>query len=719
MDFMEAFVVIDETAGYVQVAKYELATIDFQKQKLKSGADVYGWAPKDKMLLWRNSLVNPITGFTLKALTVNTPENLKNTDHYVNNNVLRLYDKPDLQDASQNENDVRLFQFLFILKEEGDAILVGKDEQIDIPDYASQEVLGWISKEVTSIWDQRIVMEPNYEEKAVEERKEKQVKVSVFENATLARQYSSGGLPAPLWEKDPLTPVPMPSYIKRFPILDETTDGIVRTGVVSDIFNKNGEAIIKTEEYIQVEKEYNRLRDKFRKINIMFVIDGTTSMDPYFAPLIRAIDESQNLFAQTSNEYRIGALVYRDYPEERCSERNRLIDLQPLTPTKSYAKVNAFLNRMIAECKDCMDKDKPEAVWYALKSATQQFSDPEQTNIVVLIGDTGNRPADDRTSKEEVARLLARYNCSLLAYQVANADDPSYNDFIFQANEIINTSCGLIASDARLERLRREKANPKLKPAGMGIYRLEFPEKSPVPGSLIHPRKGDRLEPVQLQKEIEKMVEMINSNQEEVLEGMESKLKSTGRGIAMNEAMFHFLSRFNITNEDLLQKASYENFQLFITGYTPLQHNGLSNSLFKYDILVNSDEVFELKRTLKELTDLDMTFAEARKKVVNSYQETLFQHYGKNEGKQLLRTATIGDVIQLVTGLPSKSELLNNYRIADLESKRVVDDNQLQMIIQEIKKKLDRLESEIEDNDQYKFRSNDRTYYWLPQDVLP
>ena len=715
LSFMEPCLVIDETDDHIKVVRFDFNKIDFSNSLIEDPESI-GWVPKEKMLLWRNALVNPNTGFTLKALTVNTPQVLFRLSEFSEKKVLQLFNSPSLGENEKNENDVRLFQFLYILKEEDNALLIAKDEQIDDPEYASREVLGWVSKDIISVWDKRMVMEPNFDTEAVEERKSLGVKAGIFETKDQALAFKNGDLKPSeaLWVNPEYNTSPKPPYQKRFPILDEYPDGTVRTGFITDVFNEDGSVAIKTKDYADLEREYARLREQFRRVNIMFVIDGTTSMKPYFAPIVSAIKSSENSFEKSNNDYRLGAVVYRDYPERNCQSGNRMFDTQELT--KSYSRVKNFLSEMVSECYDCLDKDKPEAMYMGVKKAVQQFSRyPEQTNIIVLVGDAGNRANDPETSMEEVTTLLAKYHCSVLAYQVTNGNHKSYTNFIFQANDLITKSSEKIASGATIGNL----SPPKLEKVGRNTRRLNFPDESPVPGSLLHPSRGGQIAPVELKREIQALIEAIDENQEVVLEGMDSKLKSIGKGPKMNQAMWLFLNRMKGFDKDLLSKAAFENLQLFINGYTSLSTKGLSKPLYNYQVLVNNYEVFELQSTLRDLRGLDMPTSELRKVLINSYKEILFQHYGREEGSRKYQSATIGDIMDLVTGLTTRSTLLNDYRIADLEDRSKVDGRRLAVIVRYVKNKLNRLEEHVIENEEYKFRSNDETYYWLPQEVLP
>jgi len=114
MSFMDNFYVIGESDTHVQLIKYDPTVIasnsSTRKVNMKK-AEYYGWAPKDKLLLWRNSLVDPNTDFNVKGLVVHSFE--RYSRGVGGEQQLTLYNSPTLEKTAQNENDIRLFKTTF------------------------------------------------------------------------------------------------------------------------------------------------------------------------------------------------------------------------------------------------------------------------------------------------------------------------------------------------------------------------------------------------------------------------------------------------------------------------------------------------------------------------------------------------------------------------------------------------------------------------------
>ena len=208
MEFMEAFVVLgeDETGDYLRIVKYAPDIISLNGGRLGKNANIldYGWAKKSTMLLWTKSLINKKTKFTIKGLTVHTKESLRNPKLYAGKNRVKLFSDPDQR--NQNENGVNLYQVLYIYKRTNNAVLIGKD--FDFTHSRAQAkvyILGWVDKNLIRSWDQRLVLEPNFDEDAAIERRNKNIKALILNGKGDAQKYHQNATADPqkvLWGND-------------------------------------------------------------------------------------------------------------------------------------------------------------------------------------------------------------------------------------------------------------------------------------------------------------------------------------------------------------------------------------------------------------------------------------------------------------------------------------------------------------------------------------
>jgi len=728
INFMEAFWVVDEDGsnrpdcgeGRVHIYKYD-PTINLRgNNKLNSAAIDYGWVPKNKMLLWENSLIHPTTRFTIKALTINQPESLINPDQFIKDakeKKLRLFNSPGLESAYENENDIRLFQFLYIFKEdkENNSLLIGKS--YDARPRRIDEVLGWISKDIIQNWDHRLAMEPNSIEEAVAERIARKTKTTVFSTEKSARAFQEGNPVKDtqiLWNNDPFDEGFGPEKI-RLPILETLSDNIVKTGVASNVFDTLGKVVIPTEKYNLIVNQHSKLANKFRKINVIFVMDGTESMSPYFNSVVNALNSSSDLYDNNQNSYRFGAVVYRDYPEENCPQGNKLIERQSLT---TYQELTQFLSNVKAG--DCMDRDAPEAMYHGLTTALRMFN-PDETNILILIGDAGNHENDERHTALEVIDMLAEQACSLLAYQVQSPNRPAYNAFTSQVNDLIIKSVKKIKrDDYQTDNSGTEE--PRFLPGGETVYRLNFPEGSSKPGALIFNNSTSGMMSVQVfEKEMKMLFESIDKEHDKILSDLEGQLTGIGKRSKVNPGVYHYLKRI-VDDKNLLDLISYDNLQFYAEGYTPISVNAQKHSLYQYVLFISEMEFSTLNIILSNLANGGSTRAEIVENMINVYKQVLTIHYGEDGNgytKKIISNKNAGDLIKLITGLPSTSDLLQKYTIGQLNDPRVVKEKDLILIQEYLEDKYDSFSINVKNNEKYIYNVFEKKYYWIPIQLLP
>jgi len=711
MNFLETFYVIDETINHIHVVKYDPTALNKKNPfKLESTAQDYGWVPKDKMMLWKSSVVNK-QGFTVKALTVNKVAVLNDRSRYVKGkDQVRLFNAPDLSPKHENNNEIRLFQFLFVFKYEKDAVLIGKSENT-LPGKAETHILGWVSKDVIEIWDQRVALEPSW--KTAEDRRRNNIKTTIFSTETGASNFAATGTANKnniVWDKDPYE-IRMPARWKRLPMLGwKEGDEIVRTGVASDIFSTTGGETIASEELLEWEEKYNRARSKFRNINVVFVVDGTMSVAPYFSSINNALEASANLMGNDSkNKYRLGGVVYRDYPHEKCAEGDRSLHVQELT---TINRVTSFFREVEAGgfCTD-QDTDKPEAMYMGLYRAARMLSPhAEETNIVVLIGDTGNRLDDKKHVPADIVSLLANANCSLLAYQVNSGEDETYQHFINQTRDIILKSSQTAGKNLR-------GVDVKFERSGQRTFSLNYPEGSPVLGSVTFAIKGTPMQDKELEKEIVSFIQRIDRYQEEQLAEMDAIITGLGdKSVKIDARIYAFLQeRMGITNpRDLEWILDYkDNFQLYLEGFTPLEYK--DTELYEYVVFVNDTELAQLMNIMKSIINSGRGGTERRELLYNVFLEILATQYGQREARRMINRMSTQDIMSLLTNLPTTSTC--NWP-EDVRDRRKVSEQQITELIYCVEEKHQALRK-ILSNPEFFFRSNDIAYYWVPADWLP
>ena len=725
LGFMEAFYVIEETVSKVHLVKYKGADFQERSWKLKPGYEDYGWVYKRDLILWSRALLNG-RQFTVKALLVSEIESLRNILDNNNQRNLKFYDDPDL--LKENENFIRFFQFLYVLKETEEAVLLTSVAR-ELNFYsgsAKHEVLGWVDKSKVKLWNQRVVMEPSMEDKAITERQNNRTKTSIFSTKEAALSYQEGGNPSSqlLWNKDLYGRRHEPEW-KRLPILEEFDNDIIRTGVATDLFNeRNGQVQFSAEKLQKLQRRLNAAEAAYRNVNVVFVLDGTQSMDAPISAVVKGLQKSIRSIRVGGQglDYKIGAVVYRDYPERDCPSGDRSIEIRRLTSARQADGVANFLGDMVDEALDCRDRDTPEAMYMGLDRALRMLEGKEyQSNIIILVGDAGNRTNDDEYNIEDITRKLEKVNCSLLAFQAQDFGTEHHENFRSQVRDLMVKSARMKASnlasvDASSVTFRRLSVNS----TNMRAYELNYPEVSPVFGVLVQPNdvnvsstESTRV----LEEQVVKFVETITTNKNNELVKVRNLLRGGDSDIYMSPEVRRYLDEnMGLNYEDLRMIYDLDKtFQLYVEGYTSRTQKGLNYPLYDYMLIANQEELENLRVNLRSIWKAGQTETERKKSISDAIKKIVATFYGQEVADDIINKVSVQELMRLILDLPI--DRVKNCpwpnRLSD-----PISEAQLRELTGCVKDKYSEL-ALLSGQQDYLFQEYNLIWYWVPQILLP
>ncbi|MEP7171103.1 MAG: type VI secretion system protein TssR domain-containing protein, partial [Bacteroidota bacterium] len=137
LSYMQACIVAQEAGNAVRLVKWSykefVMTSKGKDQVFKNNAEDLGWIEKKKLLLWKNSLIDDSTRFSKKAVSVKKLEDKKNmtiTSYISNHGILDLFNAPMADKKSDLDRELKMFQYLFIYKEDNGMYLLGKTNEM-------------------------------------------------------------------------------------------------------------------------------------------------------------------------------------------------------------------------------------------------------------------------------------------------------------------------------------------------------------------------------------------------------------------------------------------------------------------------------------------------------------------------------------------------------------------------------------------------------------
>lgn len=690
--------------------------------KLSPNARDYGWIKKENMLLWEQCLVTKEGKINRKAMILNTIEHLKNLASGEANLV--EFRRGPSSDAEKTGETSRLFQFFFIYKTTSTFVLLGKEERVPADEASRKQIIvGWAPKERLTFWDHRIAVEPNWDEAAVAERKTGH-RAIFLKNVPAAIQYKKGKpmlIQDIIWNGDPLNKRPIGEW-RRFPRLGIwEKDSIITAGVMGEILDSEGKTVATDKSMATMQRANNEQNDKTRQTNVVFVVDGTNSVRPYFPNVSQAIKNSMKALTGSRNTFRFGIVVYRDWDEGR--ER-----LTQIFPIGDYQDAAEFLGRI--QAKDVADTSQAEAVFYGLKTALLGTGmGDRETNVIILIGDAGNHHRNDpsQVDEMEIVNLLVQKTCHFFTAQVNHKSHPAYREFVPQVQSLIMQSAQKIYELDALVRAAMNKSYPPPSWQQQGkAFKLS---DGGYLGWVLPTLAGQSLSAFALEKEISAFVSKLEPANNDLvgaaidmfeggksLEEVEVNQSDNPYAGALGPRIVDHLRKLGVTPQSLASIKG-KRYQLYLRASAPLTVVGQKERLFKQVLLLSRAELFELWQSMNKLTEA----GDLRSKMQETWLSIL-KNYTGDVIDSKLNELSMERVNEMVFGLPGNSSFLKQIRLIDILDARAFPGEQFEQYRKRIVEKAKKL-YDIGNQDVgeflYSFKSNEQTYYWIDEDLIP
>lgn len=407
---------------------------------ISSDAKFYGWIPIDNLLIWSSCITTDDGIYNKALLCVNLNEFSNSTQSNKDETEFGsgFFSPTDKNQKVQLATDMN---FYFIMKRSNGMVLLARQTRLDIAKYSKEVLFAWVPDVSYVPWNQRSCLEPTWNFEDAEYFANAKHDINIYKN----NQLGSGGddriahiefkKRTPKTERDKQYIYRMPGNALRFPILDETTDKVYNISTFSMIGDDR--AINALSEKTESDQILEDVLKKMQNINLAIVIDGTSSMAPYYPAVKDAIKQGCQYFG-SEDKIKVGIVIYRDY-----ADGNGLKEVMPFTSVRNIERINDFLESGgkygIRSSK--ADRTNSEALFYGINTALDSLRFREgEGNMMLVVGDCGNAPNDSRVSKDDIIKKLVDKKISIMGFQVQNKHDDDYYAFNDQMLEIIRLS---------------------------------------------------------------------------------------------------------------------------------------------------------------------------------------------------------------------------------------------------------------------------------------
>ena len=695
LDFMEMVVVEEvETVGnhewlhvYSKYYKEEGRKAEEHKER--------GWIRADKVILSNYALLNdqsiPRKQMILYALDI------KNIDPDINQ-FYPYYKKPNAGDKNEI-GTARRFQIYYVLKEEASWVLLSKTDKLS----GSEEkpnVVGWIQKKYTTNWDHRICYEPAFGKKAKEVYGDK--KLPVFYKKNYLETFTENEIikKEDIIKKWKIKDKRHDPYVMRMPILENIDKNKKRVVSIHNISQGGQDTAVSKAE---IKKKIQKLKEKQKNINILFVVDGTESMKPYYPEVrksIKDIIESQEL-KNDETSLRFGLSIYRDYPDKEEKFEN-------IPLTNEHEDVVEELR--LVECKS-EDSDLPEAQYQGMvKGINKAGFNQANSNVVVLIGDAGNHKPDPKGYEvKDVVDKLYEKKASLISFQVINGNDDSFENFNWDIQDyFIKSSQEYVENKNEVKWVDMENIE--------NTYKLGYPSYKEKNKSLFMFGRftyasGDQpMKPSVLKTNITESVQSYLEKVDDVIAYWEQFLG--GGKQPVDEETERFLRNQGFSEQEIQVLKNLGEFSM--KGYLSKKYYNNDVNCFKPVVFLSEGEKRQIEDIFKSLTYGGSSITNKKKALQDALLEQCKKILGDVSDANI-KNKTMNEIWQIILDIPfTGNSLIKNKKLREIKS---LSDKTFRKFYKDFEESAKRFTRSSYRNS--KFTLADRDFYWIPLRDLP
>jgi hypothetical protein len=691
LSFMEPFYVTEEKNGFLKLIKYNAGLLTGRKINDKKSAASYGWISRWKMLLWNRSYTDQKTGYPEKSIAIiNGKLPLTSSQFYYDRtDSAYVYSSPELKRVTAK---VRLHQINYIFKksEDGRKYLIGNEDQL-VADSARKVVYGWIAADAIHNWGQRLYISPTV--------------IGSDDQTDSASMILNQEHADPLLGQNDV-------ILKSSPVIGNSAAGYV-VGKATDVYNKSQNTLITIDGSLLKYPDYLNLRKHIHNINIVFVIDASSSMKKYFPGLTNTVQSLENVFNEfdKKNNLSFGAVVYRD--NDNCSARG--IESTPAI-YPDYRKLMSFLGAQAEKTKQCNGKVSAEPLFDGVRTALDMFKTHEsETNLVVMIGSVG----DSTTHFKQLSERFGRENARLLTIQMYSEFNEWYNNFVLNAKKLVSESAVYAAERKKGFLINGEGLNDKqtynVSHQDSVSYYLDYPNNSLVQGGVVFPTKGE----VNSKKYIISATRRFLKETDIDIRNQSTSLDSAFRLRGIANANLSETVKAQLpppVSDDAADKMPHNAFKYFMTATVPADVVTKNNNLLQYTLVLNGAEFKQLNDIIALMVgqNLQADKSSFRKQLVKNYLAIPRNLLDLDLANGAIKSMTLAQYFKTVTGLPIQNKLFDQFTVKDLKSDSRMPLADFEKYIKFLINSGDNIKISTQVGQQ--FISNGKTYYYITRD---
>jgi len=699
LKFMEQLYVAEIRNGFALVYKTEIVQFDMD---IPNDAISFGWISVDNLLLWDEC---PLTHSRIyqKALVVHDPAKHGSTAE----KNPPFYMEPDKEARVNPLQRAKDLEIYFVMKTAqignvryyllSTGMLIGNNTQI---------VYGWIPDEYITEWNDRLLIEPAYSSRAVEHYKSKNIFPSIFHEMEDARQiWTNEKMQNPLWLYRDFSPRRMHEYAMRNPILQraEVASDILHVASISSIAaNDTDPELIKRMELMKQARD---------NINVIFVIDATSSMKPYFQSVADALTNIMR--RDYKYQMKTGVVLYKGYKDSDNIEYTKL--------TNKMDDIYSFVSQHQNKIRTSSSEDYT-AMFLGLETALDMRKmgyESSQTNFIILIGNAGNNRTDPSgvnwlDKAKQLSQKMFDNNINFLAYQVNHAGSTPYDDFATQIGRLQRELANKYQNKIKSGELEYKLQTNRL----YALSRKGSSNELPIYNSYKYASDGQSETISGLQNLITGNISDFHDfvfRQLTLLEANTATATSGETGYLVEQQLTEILRLLDFNEKDIESYISYlrDGGTTKFLGYAPIKTSKSQHKLFEYVLFFTQNELEEL---IHQLSRINESYVVSEPKAFQDAIIRMGQAMLGQLSEDDIRNMDMDKLLGQIYGIPV------TLNLCGLDIKRIpnMDRDDLRDYITVFRQKIENLKRiNADSNYNGRFQRNRTTYYWIPMDDMP
>ena len=685
---------------------------------ISSAATSRGWVPIQNLLLWTKALADE-ADISYKAVIC------ANLNVSSSSNEGKLYKNPTGKAVGQLRTDMH---FYFIMKEEAGKALLGHYASIETD--SSRGLYGWVDYNSFVPWNHRTCLEPTWDISSVEwfsaNRKKWQVfakKESMTGKAPAEETFNSRKVRQAVDQYSTEYKYrTMPAKRLRYPILDGCTDKLYYCSSFGTLGTKS--------EVVDVDADVKAAIENIKNtevINIGIVIDGTSSMKPYFASVKNAIVEGCKYFGSDSR-VNVAVAIYRD-KEDGEYVCETFPSAGGFTDNPNNQNLKKFLDTGGRYGVKSVATGETESVYYGIKKAIEKFNfNPKQSNLLLVVGDCGDK-GKMGVKREEIINLLASKKISLMAFQVRNKARDSFQTFNTQMTYIMKQSlqkryAAQAALRDNVSKAAEVSAVPLQNGSGWDIYNVNSvgSERYADLYRYVHrrnPKFDVDMDVAELTAIMENTIgewngriKFLRSKAQDLVDGSGFEANNDGDG-NLTDALIDLLGGDKARFDRLTRVNSLISFR----GWTYKKDPSSKRDIYKIVVFLPANELKILVEKLEPVYRVARNRSNDRK----PYYDAMVTLASSLVAQDKIQDTKYKAIISKVFGLDDVTSDLGGPSLADIVDPNVVPLREYLDLVNKMKISYEKLLRIMSEEYPFIFEmagSKDK-YYWLPSEYLP